>query len=336
MSEIDVLLISFFLCVIINYILSKYNFLIDKKFFSHKSFVSKNAVPISGGLIFALITLLFLRFETYFIYIIFFIFIVGLLSDLNILKSPLKRFILQISVILILIFLTKNFILSIRIPFFDELLTYTFFKYFFVIFCLLVLINGSNFMDGINTLLIGYFLSVILIMIFLIDKFNLNFEIKNLKIIFSVLLILFVFNYFEKFFCGDGGSYLISLVAGYYLIELSNLDLVISPYFIACLLWYPAYECLFSMIRKKIKKKEMTGPDNSHLHQLLFIFFIKKLKFKRWIVSSLTGIFINIYNLTIFLIAFLNVSQTKILISIIFLNITLYNLVYYLLNKKNH
>ncbi len=336
MSEIDVLLISFFLCVIINYILSKYNFLIDKKFFSHKSFVSKNAVPISGGLIFALITLLFLRFETYFIYIIFFIFIVGLLSDLNILKSPLKRFILQISVILILIFLTKNFILSIRIPFFDELLTYTFFKYFFVIFCLLVLINGSNFMDGVNTLLIGYFLSVILIMIFLIDKFNLNFEIKNLKIIFSVLLILFVFNYFEKFFCGDGGSYLISLFAGYYLIELSNLDLVISPYFIACLLWYPAYECLFSMIRKKIKKKEMTGPDNSHLHQLLFIFFIKKLKFKRWIVSSLTGIFINIYNLTIFLIAFLNVSQTKILISIIFLNITLYNLVYYLLNKKNH
>ena len=336
MSEIDVLLISFFLCVIINYILSKYNFLTDKKFFSHKSFVSKNAVPISGGLIFALITLLFLRFETYSIYVIFLIFIVGLLSDLNILKSPHKRFILQISVILVLVFLTKNFIFSIRIPFFDELLTYTFFKYFFVIFCLLVLINGSNFMDGVNTLLIGYFLSVILIMIILIDKYNFNFEVKNLKIIFSVLLILFVFNYFEKFFCGDGGSYLISLFAGYYLTKLSNLDLVISPYFIACLLWYPAYECLFSMIRKKIKKKEVTGPDNNHLHQLLFIFFTKKIKFKRWIVSSLTGIFINIYNLTVFLIAFVNISQTKILISIIFLNITLYNLVYYILNKKNY
>ena len=31
MSEIDVFLISFFLCLIINYILPKYNFLIDKK-----------------------------------------------------------------------------------------------------------------------------------------------------------------------------------------------------------------------------------------------------------------------------------------------------------------
>ena len=76
------------------------------------------------------------------------------------------------------------------------------------------------------------------------------FESQNLKIIFSVLLILLVFNFFEKFFCGDSGSYVISLIVGYYLIELSNLDLIISPYFIACLLWYPAYECLFSMVRK--------------------------------------------------------------------------------------
>ena len=110
-------------------------------------------------------------------------------------------------------------------------------------------------------------LSVILILIILINKYNLNFETQNLKIIFSVLLVLFAFNFFEKFFCGDGGSYVISLIVGYYLILLSNLDLIISPYFIACLLWYPAYECLFSMIRKKIKKYQITSPDNRHLHQ---------------------------------------------------------------------
>ena len=52
MLEINVFLISFILCLFINYILPKYNFLIDKKFFPHKSFVSKNLVPISGGLIF--------------------------------------------------------------------------------------------------------------------------------------------------------------------------------------------------------------------------------------------------------------------------------------------
>jgi len=334
MSEIGVLLISFSLCLIINYIFIKYDFLIDKKFFPHKSFVSQNSVPISGGLIFILSTLLFLEFKSYFNYIIFLIFFVGILSDLNILKSPHKRFILQVTIILILTFLSKNFISSIRIPLFDHLLTYTFFKYFFVVFCLLILINGSNFIDGVNTLLIGYFSSVILIVNILIYKYSLDFDTQNLNIIFIVLLVIFVFNFFEKFFCGDSGSYTISLIVGYFLIELSNLDLIISPYFIACLLWYPAYECLFSMIRKKVKKKEVTGPDNNHLHQLLFIFLKKKMKLKGWIISSTTGILINTYNLGIFFMAFLNVSQTKILIFIIIFNIFLYNFIYFVLKKK--
>ncbi|ARJ47526.1 hypothetical protein [Candidatus Pelagibacter sp. RS39] len=334
MLEINVILISFFLCLIINYILLKKNFLIDKKFFPHKSFVSKNLVPISGGLIFTISALSFLQFENNFSYVIFLIFFVGILSDLNTLKSPYKRFFLQISAVLALVFLNKIFISSIRIPFFDHLLTFELFKYFFVVFCLLILINGSNFIDGVNTLLIGYFLSVILIILILVNNYNLNFETQNLKIIFSVLLTLFVFNFFEKFFCGDGGSYAISLIVGYYLILLSNLDLIISPYFIACLLWYPAYECLFSMIRKKIKKYQITSPDNRHLHQLLFIFFTKKMKFNSWVISSLTGILINTYNLIIFYIALVNVSQTKILVTIIILNVIFYNSIYFILKNK--
>ena len=333
MLEIGVVLISFSFCLIINYIFTKYNFLIDKKFFPHKSFVSINSIPMIGGLVFILSTILFLRFENNFSYIIFSIFLVGILSDLNILKSPYKRFILQITTIFVLVFLSKNFIYSIRIPIFDHLLTYTFFKYFFVIFCLLILINGSNFIDGVNTLLLGYFISVTLIMIMLINKYNLDFETQNLRIIFLVLLVLFVFNFFEKFFCGDGGSYIISLIVGYYLIELSNLDLIISPYFIACLLWYPAYECLFSMVRKKINKKQITDPDNSHLHQLLFIFLKKKIESKRWIISSLVGILINTYNLVVFFVAFINVSQTKILVSLIILSVFVYNFIYFLLKR---
>ena len=200
---------------------------------------------------------------------------------------------------------------------------------------MLILINGSNFIDGVNTLLIGYFISLILIVIILINQNSFDFEIQNLKIIFTVLLVLFIFNLFEKFFCGDSGSYVISLIVGYYLIELSSLSLIISPYFIACLLWYPAYECLFSMIRKKIKKSKMTSPDNNHLHQLLFIFFKKKMNFERWIISSLTGVSINTYNLIIFFIALKNVSQTKTLIFIIILNIILYNVIYFFLKREN-
>ena len=333
MLEIDIILISILLYIVVNYTFLKYSFLLDKKFFPHKSLVSQKSIPVSGGFIFVLITAFFFRFESNFNYLILLIFFVGALSDLNYLKSPLKRFILQISIIFVLIFLSKNFIVSIRIPFFDNLLTFTIFKYFFVIFCLLVLINGSNFIDGVNTLLIGYFLSITLIILLLISKYNLNIDMRNYEILFSLLLILFIFNFFEKFFCGDSGSYAISLLIGFYLIQISKLDYAISPYFIACLLWYPAYECLFSMVRKKIQKSEITGPDQKHLHQLLFIFFSKHLKFKKWVISSLTGLSINLYNLFTFTIAYLNVSQTKTLISLLILNLVLYNFTYFILRK---
>ena len=316
-----------------NYTFLRYNFFLDKKYFPHKSLVSEKSVPVSGGFIFLLITAFFFQFESSFNYLILLIFFVGALSDLNYLKSPLKRFILQISIIFVLILLSKNYITSIRIPFFDSLLTFSFFKYFFVTFCLLVLINGSNFIDGVNTLLIGYFLSVTYIILLLISKYDLNIDIQNFYVLFTVLLTLLIINFFEKFFCGDGGSYIISLLIGFYLIQISKLDPIISPYFIACLLWYPAYECLFSMVRKKIQKSEVSGPDQKHFHQLLFIFFSKHMKFKRWIISSLTGLSINLYNLLIFFIAYLNVSQTKILISLIFFNLVLYTLTYISLRK---
>ena len=78
----------------------------------------------------------------------------------------------------------------------------------------------------------------------------------------------------------------------------------------------------------------MTSPDNRHLHQLLFIFLTKKIKLKRWVINSLTGILINTYNLIVFYISLINVSQTKTLVFIIVLNVILYNSMYLILKKK--
>ena len=41
------------------------------------------------------------------------------------------------------------------------------------------------------------------------------------------------------------------------------------------LLWYPAYETLFSIIRKVLTKKSALSPDNLHLHQLIYIYLKK-------------------------------------------------------------
>ena len=64
---------------------------------------------------------------------------------------------------------------------------------------------------------------------------------------------LFILNLFNFLYLGDSGSYLIGFLCGYFLIDINSLNPLISPYFIALLLWYPAFENLFSIIRKIIK-----------------------------------------------------------------------------------
>ena len=67
-----------------------------------------------------------------------------------------------------------------------------------------------------------------------------------------------------------------------------------------CLLWYPAFENLFSIIRKQINKISFQTTDNKHLHQYLFKFFKKKFELKNEIVNSLTGNIIVFYNFIYF------------------------------------
>ena len=107
---------------------------------------------------------------------------------------------------------------------------------------------------------------------------------------------------------GDNGSYLISVFVGIYLIDLANKNVLISPYFVMNLLWYPAYETLFSIIRKISTKKSPLSPDNLHLHQLIYIYLKDKISYKYY-ANSLSGILINIYNLLYFILH-LKIIQT--------------------------
>ena len=335
MLEIYVIFFTLILIFLLNYISEKKQFLIDKKFNIHKSFATKNIVPITGGLTLLISSLFFLKFENHYIKLfLIFIFLVGFLSDINYLFSPVKRLFLQVLIVLTFIYLDQIFINSIRIQVFDNLLSNIYFKYIFTTFCFLVLMNGSNFMDGINTLLVGYFLSLSVITLISIENFNLPYDISNLKILASILIVVLSFNFFGKLISGDSGAYLVSFIIGYFLIEFAEATNRVSPYFVACLLWYPAYECLFSIIRKIRKKKSAAEPDNRHLHQLILLFFKRKLNLKGNFLNTFSGIIINLFNLIIFYAAFENVSQTKNLIMINILSLLTYNLIYYYLNKS--
>ena len=163
MNIVGIVTAVLFIITISNFVFKKFDVLIDRTNISnHKSFINGHkTTPLSGGFVFFLILVFFLPENyKYFTILVFFIFLTGLLSDLNILHSPAFRIIFQIITIIIYLTLFDNLISSIRVDFLDNLLNIFFVKFFFTSFCILVLINGTNFMDGVNTLVSGYFILI--------------------------------------------------------------------------------------------------------------------------------------------------------------------------------
>ena len=143
-------------------------------------------------------------------------------------------------------------ILDLRNEFLNNLISNYYFNVFFITFCLLVLINGSNFIDGLDGLNLGYFLSLLIIILMLSQSSKLIINVNQIIILFYIITFLFLLNIFNYLYLGDAGSYLIGFLFGYFLLEMNDSNPLISPYFIALLLWYPAFENLFSIIRKKL------------------------------------------------------------------------------------
>lgn len=171
--------------------------------------------------------------------------------------------------------------------------------------------------------------SVIYLNLYLIDiKFQ-NLEIINL--IFLILLTFFILNIFGLIYLGDSGSYVIALIVGYILIVESGNNLFVSPYYVAAVLWYPAFENLFTIIRRLIKKDSVSSADKKHLHQLIFRYIKSKKYFNKKIINTLSSLIILIINLPIFIIATLNFSHTSTLIFIIICYLAVYLFVYYLI-----
>ena len=113
----------------------------------------------------------------------------------------------------------------------------------------MILINGSNFIDGLNGLLLGYFLLIL----FILYKLNLLTILIFLIVFiyfFIILIFIFILNFINQLFLGDGGAYSLSFLFGFVLIYIYNSTEFITPYFIILLLWYPCFENLFSIIRK--------------------------------------------------------------------------------------
>tara|TARA_Y100001970_G_C14151193_1_gene812811 strand:+ start:360 stop:1364 length:1005 start_codon:yes stop_codon:yes gene_type:complete len=332
-------MINFFLfpilILILNIIIKKFNYLPNYNGSRHQTFTNVSNIPLSGGIyILFLLSILFLSKINLIIFFVF-IFLIGFASDKNFLTSPKKRLILQILTVVSFVYFFDLTIQNTRVEIIDKILESYYIKFIFTSFCILVLINGSNFIDGLNSLLLGYF-TIILFIIFNLGLLN-QLQINQVEIyfLFFALLLLVFCNFFNLFFLGDSGSYLIGLFLSYILISIYNDNLYsISPYFVIVLLWYPCFENLFSIIRKKISNISPTEADHNHLHQLIFILFQNITNIPKKYLNSIVSIIINIFNFTVLYVASLKYNSSIYQISVLIFCISTYLLLYILLKKK--
>jgi UDP-N-acetylmuramyl pentapeptide phosphotransferase/UDP-N-acetylglucosamine-1-phosphate transferase len=298
--------ITLFLGISLNYLLIK-NYkilnltkLLDTEFKKPQSFHKKSTPRIGGLSLYILLLFAIFFLNDKFYYDLFFLssvcFFIGFADDIKLIKSPKIRLVFLLFFINLIIHYFDIESPKFQIFNLDEILTkIDWLRIFLISICFLFIINGSNFIDGYNGLLIGQF-SIILIILNIVNFYYLNYELFFLGVtLLSLSLSILVFNFPKaKLFLGDSGSYLIGCILSYLLLKTSILTKsIIPPFFYACIIYYIFFEVFFSFFRKLIiEKKSPLYPDRKHLHMLTFIFLNKKFSLIK--ANYKTGLYINL------------------------------------------
>ena len=326
--NILLIIISTILLLLISIKIKKTKYLKNYSGDTHQKFTSNENIPLTGGFFIIIIFLIVLFKENIFFLIsIILIFSLGLFSDLNKITSPNKRLLLQVIIVLFLIIFTNLEINSTRVIILDKFLKNNIFNVFFVSLCVLVLINGTNFIDGLNGLSLGYYFIVTIALL------NNNFYYSNLlqgnELLYlsCYLFIFLILNQSNLFFIGDSGSYSLGLIFGFLLINIYSVNSNISPFYIILLVWYPCFELLFSILRKFNINFSPAKPDIRHLHQLIYHLIMNKYNLTKLKSNNVSSILILLFNSLSIFLGSVDIYNSQNQIILIILNILIYTAV---------
>ena len=182
-----------------------------------------------------------------------------------------------------------------------------FISYFFVVLGLLFAINGFNFIDGLNGLMLGF--SLIVLSIFSFYCFGVSDTLFLLcTSLFLCCLCLFIINFFTgRILTGDGGAYFLGFLIGSISVVICN-EKILNASTIAFIICYPIIEMCFSFLRRlALKGTSSFRPDNLHIHQLLYYIIYdiskkRKFNFSPEKVNSISSLLILITILFILII----------------------------------
>jgi UDP-GlcNAc:undecaprenyl-phosphate GlcNAc-1-phosphate transferase len=311
-----VILISIPLIILVNFFFVKNYHLFflrktnDNEFSKPQAFHLKSIPRLGGFLIYISLTIFLIIFyqKNYFFYSIFFLgsffFLLGFIEDLNINIKPELRLFLMFLFTFFLIYFLDIKIFNTQLSILNNFINSNkIISSLFVCLCLLFIINGCNFIDGFNGLLIIHSI-IILGILYFINFQNSNVDYLKYFILFLIITCFSVLFYNfpkAKIFLGDGGAYFLGSIMSLITIELSNLNKIISPFFFACVLFYIFFEVFFSFFRKIFfYRSSPLIPDKKHLHMLLFKFIFSNIKnFEK--ANYITGLLVNILYLFLML-----------------------------------
>jgi UDP-N-acetylmuramyl pentapeptide phosphotransferase/UDP-N-acetylglucosamine-1-phosphate transferase len=203
--------------------------------------------------------------------------------------------------------------------------------YSLYILSLMMIMNGFNFIDGLNGLSSFNFITIFVSIYFLAGLYQ-DEEIKNWST-FLILLSLFflVLNFpFGRFFLGDSGSYLYAFLSGSTIILLFERNSEAPTLLALLVLAYPITEIMFSIIRKSIKKFSPMRPDNLHIHQLIY----NKLSGNKKFRNNFASLIMAFFWLSPLLLVILSIQTNLKNINLYLSYLSFYLISYYGLSKK--
>lgn len=317
----------------------------NKKFLDNHNGVQnihKNPVPRIGGVaILASLAIglfiFFVRFKDInYIYLLISVLPVGFAGfyeDIEHKLSPRFRLMISFLSALIAITLLDAYIVRTGLFFLDYLVRYKIISILFSMVAIAGITNAINIIDGLNGLSSGtamiLFAGLGYISFKLQDFFLLSVGILSC----AAILGFFLWNYpYGRIFLGDGGAYIIGLVLAVNSILLVKRNFAVSPWFPILVLIYPIFETIFSIYRRKIKKrKSAISADNMHLHSLFYrrvIPYIFNFKYDSKATNSATSPFFWLLCCFSIIPAIIYWNNTKILFLFAFIFILLYLFIY--------
>lgn len=339
MENYQVIILLIILLFLINFFLKKNRFLIDHVNYGSHKIKHTSTIPLSGGIFFLVVSLVSILIDFSLTKVILFLFLfiltlIGIFADLKPNFSPKFRLFLQTIICLAVVIFFDLSINKVNLAILDEILKNSLINCIFTTFCLLTLINGCNFCDGVNLNVSLYFFISLFTIFLLHQSLSLDLSLLDINLLNFIIFGLFIFalfNFFSLNFLGDNGVYFISLFSGILVIDFIKQNSDLSPFFAVILLWYPAFENLFSIIRKKIQNIETSKADQKHLHTKIYFFLTRKLNISKKITNSLTGLLLNILMIPNFCIGYFYYNNSFILLITNLTYISIYVLAYKIL-----